>query len=140
MFRPNFAFHLDESSTRWTKKLKGKSARIVVTMGMPAFLYRWYFRAHGLKSLERNVLGFSGFGPIRESLIGMIEAKKGNQRRNWLEKMTSLGAAGQVTSSARGQRMDITEQRKTWHRVTKVTMYGSITVAIVLLLMRWFLI
>ena len=36
--------------------------------------------------------------------------------------------------------MDITEQQKTWHRVTKVTLYAAITIAIVLLLMRWFLI
>jgi len=36
--------------------------------------------------------------------------------------------------------MDITEQQKTWHRVTKVTLYGAIAIAIVLLLMRWFLI
>ena len=36
--------------------------------------------------------------------------------------------------------MDITEQQKTWHRVTKVTVYGAVTIAIVLLLMRWFLI
>ena len=36
--------------------------------------------------------------------------------------------------------MDITEQQKTWHRVTKVTQYGAIAIAIVLLLMRWFLI
>jgi hypothetical protein len=36
--------------------------------------------------------------------------------------------------------MDIREQEKTWHRVTKVTMYGAVTIAIVLLLMRWFLI
>jgi len=26
--------------------LTGRSARLVVTMGMPALIYRWYFRAH----------------------------------------------------------------------------------------------
>jgi hypothetical protein len=27
-------------------------------MGMPAAVYRWFYRAHSLKSLERNILGF----------------------------------------------------------------------------------
>ncbi len=36
--------------------------------------------------------------------------------------------------------MDIDEQQKTWHRITTVTKYGVVTLAIVLLLMRWFLI
>ncbi len=36
--------------------------------------------------------------------------------------------------------MDITEQRKTWHRVVKVTQFGAVALAIVLLLMRWFLV
>ncbi len=63
-------------------------------MGMPALVYRWYFGAHSLKSLERNVLGFSGFGPIRESLVGMVEAKSGKGREKWLRKMAAYGAAG----------------------------------------------
>ena len=36
--------------------------------------------------------------------------------------------------------MDISEQQKTWHRVTVVTKYGAVALAIALLLMRWFLI
>ena len=94
VFRPHFAFQIGESSTSWAKKLKGKSARVVITMGMPAMVYRWYFGAHSLKSLERNILGFCGIGPIRESLIGMIEAKKGGKRRKWLERMVAYGAEG----------------------------------------------
>lgn len=94
VFRPDFAFDIGTSSTSWKKRLKGKSARIVITMGMPALVYRWYFGAHSLKSLERNVLGFSGFGPIRESLVGMVEAKSGKGRERWLRKMAAYGAAG----------------------------------------------
>jgi putative NADPH-quinone reductase len=63
-------------------------------MGMPAFFYRWYFRAHSLKSLERNILGFCGIGPIKESLIGMIEATDNAKRERWLAKMHALGRAG----------------------------------------------
>jgi putative NADPH-quinone reductase len=93
-FRPGFAFTAAESLSPWTRRLKGKSARVVVTMGMPAFFYRWYFRAHSLKSLERNILSFCGIGPIRETLIGMIEAPKGKARERWLAKMRAFGEQG----------------------------------------------
>ena len=43
--------------------LAGRSARIVVTMGMPILIYRWYFRAHGVRGLERSVLRFAGMKP-----------------------------------------------------------------------------
>ena len=29
----------------FAKPLKGKSARIIMTMGMPGFVYRWYYGA-----------------------------------------------------------------------------------------------
>lgn len=94
-FRPGFAFNaLNSSNGKWTQLLKGKSARIIVTMGMPALIYRWYFGAHGLKSLERNILGFCGIGPIKESLFGLIEAANELKRQEWLKKLADLGRAG----------------------------------------------
>lgn len=93
VFRPGFAMEMENGGMKWKRLLTGKSARIIVTMGMPAFIYRWYFGAHSLKSLERNILRFSGVGPIKESLIGMVE---GNpvRRERWLAKMFLLGRAG----------------------------------------------
>ena len=64
----------------WKRLLTGKTARIVVTMGMPAFVYRWYFGGHSLKSLERNILRFVGIRPVRESLIGMVEGSDAGGR------------------------------------------------------------
>jgi hypothetical protein len=63
-------------------------------MGMPALLYRCYFRAHGLKGLERSVLRFCGIGKITESLIGLVESPKPTARLKWLEKMRQLGSEG----------------------------------------------
>lgn len=91
--RPGFAVGHPDKPGDYAKLLKGKSARIVVTMGMPAFVYRWFFRAHSLKSLERNILKFCGIKPIRESLIGMVEGKPAH-REKWLGKMRALGRAG----------------------------------------------
>lgn len=92
VFGPGFAFALGDSGRAWKRPLKGKSARIVVTMGMPVFFYRWYFGAHGLKSLERNILGFAGVGPIRESVFGIIEQASDAKRQARLAKLRRLGA------------------------------------------------
>ena len=92
VLRPGFAHRTDARG--WQALLKGRSARIVVTMGMPALVYRWYFGAHGLKSLERSILAFVGIGPIRETLIGMIGSLNERKRKAWLEKLRALGASG----------------------------------------------
>ena len=94
VFRPGFAFTPAEPGKMWKKLLTGKSARIFVTMGMPAFVYRWFFLAHSLRSLERNILDFAGIGPIKASLIGMVEGMDDKQRAGWLAEMRGLGELG----------------------------------------------
>jgi putative NADPH-quinone reductase len=73
--RPGFAYDYRPRGFPITK-LRGRSARIVVTMGMPGLMYRWWYGAHGLKTLRRNILGFVGISPIRDTLFGMIDAKR----------------------------------------------------------------
>jgi putative NADPH-quinone reductase len=88
--RPGFAIRVAQNG-RWKKLLSGRSARIVVTMGMPAAVYRWYFGAHSLKSLKRNILGFCGLRPVRNTLIGNIEGCGQVERALVLQKMRDLG-------------------------------------------------
>lgn len=89
--RPGFATSKVEKGAQWERCLKGKSARVIVTMGMPALAYRWYFGAHSLKSLKRNILGFCGIRPVRHNLFGLVEEASDQKRRAWLEKMRDLG-------------------------------------------------
>jgi putative NADPH-quinone reductase len=89
--RPGFAFAKADSGRLGKKLLSGKSARIVVTMGMPALLYRWYYRAHGLKNLERNILGFVGIGPVDSTLLGLVEGGKAARREKWIAALRALG-------------------------------------------------
>ena len=94
VFRPGFAYTGGMDGGQFEKLLSEKSARIVVTMGMPALAYRLYFGAHGLKNLRRNILGFCGVGPIRDCLIGLIEQKSPKARQKWLAKAEVLGRLG----------------------------------------------
>jgi putative NADPH-quinone reductase len=90
--RPGFAFKPGASNPFAAKGLTGRSARVVVTMGMPALVYRWYFRAHSVKSLERNVLGFVGIEPIHTTLIGGVDQLGEAGAHKWQVKMRELGA------------------------------------------------
>lgn len=91
VLRPGFTSEL--SGARRTRTLAGKSARIVVTMGMPALLYQWFFFAHGVRGLTRSVLKFCGLRPVRETFIGLVESGE-KRRRRALDKLRALGRAG----------------------------------------------
>ena len=91
VLRPGFAVGTSEGGRGWTRRLGGRSARIVVTMGMPAVVYRWYFRAHGVRGLERSILRFCGIAPVRETLIGRVESIDARARERWLARLRDLG-------------------------------------------------
>ncbi|MCG6658583.1 NAD(P)H-dependent oxidoreductase [Halomonas campisalis] len=91
VLRPGFAFEYVEGNPLGRKGLTGRSARVVVTMGMPAVIYRHLYRAHSVKSLERNILGFVGLYPVRETLIGSVETMSEQKRKEWLRKLRELG-------------------------------------------------
>lgn len=99
--RPGFAFASSDTSSDSSsdskalarKLLKGKSARIIVTMGMPSWVYRWFFRAHSLKVLERNILGFVGIAPIYETLVGSVEGITPARAAKVFKRLKRLGAA-----------------------------------------------
>lgn len=91
ILRPGFAFSSRQQG-RWPVKLQaGKSARIIVTMGMPAWLYRWYFRAHSVRSLKRNILHFVGFRRVRATLIGNVANLSADARQDCLQRIRSMG-------------------------------------------------
>jgi len=61
---------------------------------MPAFLFRWLFRAQSLKSLERSMHGLCGIGPNRKTLLGMVEGIDVANGDKWLARPAELGRAG----------------------------------------------
>src|SRR5579871_2861094 len=92
IFRPGFAMEYREKGFP-RRLLAGRSARIVVTMGMPVLLYRWYFGAFGVRGFERSMLAFAGIKPIRENLYGLTFADE-KKRARWIEDMRKCAARG----------------------------------------------
>ena len=77
------------------KVLKGKSARVIMTMGMPGWFYRLWFGAHALKLFRRNILHFTGVKPVRSTIHGMIEGVTSSTRNEWLRETEALGHAAE---------------------------------------------
>lgn len=92
VLRPGFAYASDGGPFKG-KLLKGRSLRIVITMGMPAWYYRLIYGAHSLKAMKVGIFSFVGFRPIAASLIGNVEGQNPAPRKDWLARMRALGAA-----------------------------------------------
>ncbi|MGE0424717.1 MAG: NAD(P)H-dependent oxidoreductase [Reyranellaceae bacterium] len=93
VLQPGFAMEADGRDAGYKPLLKGKSARVIITMGTPAPVYRWWFGAHELKALKRNVLGYVGIAPVRSTLLGMVDIATEGMRRQWLDEVEALGRA-----------------------------------------------
>lgn len=89
--RPGFAFRY-KSDGFPEKLMAGRSARVIVTMGMPAAFYRWFYFSHSLRSFERNLLKFIGISPVRTTLIGGVGALSPEKARALLDDARQLGA------------------------------------------------
>jgi putative NADPH-quinone reductase len=89
IFRPGFAMEYRKEGFP-KRLLAGRSARIIVTMGMPVLLYRWYFGAYGVRGFERSMLSFAGIKPIRESFYGLTFADE-TKRASWIEDIRNHG-------------------------------------------------
>lgn len=76
---------------KFVQVLKGKSAHVIMTMGMPGVIYRWWYGAHALKMLKRNILAFMGVGPIRSTIHGMIEGVSSETRQSWIGQAEQMG-------------------------------------------------
>lgn len=70
--------------------LGGRTARVVVTMGMPAPFFSVVFDGAGLKCLTRGLLRLAGFR-VKGTVIGAVESSV-DRRRGWLRRVENLGA------------------------------------------------
>jgi len=95
VMRPGVAFAYPKPGEGGFVKtlLTGRSAHVVVTMGMPPVFYRYWYFGHGLAGMRRNILNFVGLKPVRETLFGPAEGASDTKRKGWIEKMRQLGEA-----------------------------------------------
>lgn len=92
VMRPGVAFEYAKPGSPAKTLLKGRSARIIVTMGMPAIFYRLWFLSHGVATLRRGILNFVGIKPVRQTFYGMLDQASETKRRKWLEQVRGFGS------------------------------------------------
>lgn len=85
-------FFIGETApNRWpAQKMRGKSARIIVTMGMPGLAYRLLFGAHSLRAMEAGIFRMAGFRPVRSSVFGSMGGSAERHTR-YLAKAQEMG-------------------------------------------------
>ncbi len=88
LFLPRFAFRMWKNRFGWDALLKGRTARVVVTCGNPAFLDYLAF-GDFTASIKRSLLEFAG---IRTSVtaVGHSEHLSERSKANWIRKVQSL--------------------------------------------------
>ena len=69
-------------------------ARIVVTMDMPAFIYRALYRLKKGPEGKTQVLSFSGIHSDEPILVGSVHTISKEQRLHWLEAVRLYGEQG----------------------------------------------
>lgn len=90
--RGDFFLSTGGDAHRWPKRLmKGKSAHVLITMGMPGFAYKVIWGAASLKAVERGLLGISGFKPVRHTVIGGVGEASPQRTAAWFADMHQLG-------------------------------------------------
>jgi len=79
-----------------TKGLEGRSARVVVTMGMHSSTHHhhWFFLGNGAKSVGRDILEFMGIHPVHDTVIGDAGDMTNAKAEEWFEKLRKLGEQG----------------------------------------------
>lgn len=78
----------------WDRLLRGKTARIIVTSGMPHYIINLVYLPGNVNSqLRWGILWFAGFS-VRTTWVGSAETLSEEHRSMWIEKVRALGRKG----------------------------------------------
>jgi len=90
-FLPGFAFQYEEGKAIPKKLLKGKTARVILTMDTPPWYYVLIQRAPVIHQLKKATLEFVGFTAIKSKMIGPVISSSKEARSKWLDYAAGLG-------------------------------------------------
>ncbi|MBU1370007.1 MAG: NAD(P)H-dependent oxidoreductase [Bacteroidetes bacterium] len=90
-FLPGFAFKYRSGRTDPERLLKGKTARLVVTMDSPKWYYYLVQMAPGHHAMRKGLLHFCGIRPVRITTLGLLRTANEKQRQKWIALMKKIG-------------------------------------------------
>ncbi len=93
MWLPYFAFHFNHNGFGWTRLMKRKSARVVVTSDSHPLLARMLF-GDTTNEIKKGILWFAGISPVRIHKIGPMKGATAERRTLWAKELYRLGRRG----------------------------------------------
>ncbi len=104
LLMPGYAFKYHPKGPWWDRLLAGRSADVIVTMDTPPLLLRLFYGDPIGKRWSRQILGFSGFKPVRVYRFGPIRRAEAAKRfENWSQKIHK--AAKTARDLKRGEKL-----------------------------------
>ena len=91
VFIKGYAYDFKDNNPIRMPLLKGKSARVIVTMDSPVWYYRWIIGAPGHKAIKKATLEYCGIKPVRFTNFSPIKNTDTKRRENYLKKAYLLG-------------------------------------------------
>ncbi|TFE19875.1 NAD(P)H-dependent oxidoreductase [Cohnella luojiensis] len=92
VFLPGFAFEYEKPTSFVPKQLlKGKTARLLVTMDTPLWYYNTVLKSAQHTIMRRSLLHFVGIKPVKITEFTMVKFKKKEKLDQWLRKAEQLG-------------------------------------------------
>lgn len=88
---PGFAFEYVPGKSIPKKLLRGKTARIVMTMDTPPWYYILVQGAPAKKQLKTTTLKFVGFNSVKSKMLGPVIGSTKESRSKWLMDVSKLG-------------------------------------------------
>ena len=93
MWLPGFAFNFNKNGPGWIKRLKGRSALVVVSSDSHPLIAR-IIMGDSTNEIKRGVLKFAGFSPVDILKIGPLKNISQEKKEKWGQKLFELGKKG----------------------------------------------
>ena len=93
MLLPGFGFRFKRGSVMWQRLLKGRTARVIVTMDNYPILARILFGAPA-NEIKRAILNFCGVWPVRVFYMGPVKLMSDARKEKTFKKVYRLGLKG----------------------------------------------
>ncbi len=94
VFHPGFGFQFDSpTSYTWKKLLRGRSARLIITMDGPPSIIRLLYRDPAVHMMKGMTLEFCGVSPVRVTEFGPVKRATRARRLIWQMEVEDLGRA-----------------------------------------------
>lgn len=89
---PGHAFRYEPDGQGWQPLLKGRTARLLITMDTPRWIDRWLYGSPVLRQLKYPILRFCGIRLTRTLFLSPVIKSNPQQRASWLNKVRRLGS------------------------------------------------